>query len=208
MTVAQESLPARLRTTPQQARSQARINDALAAAMQLLETEGPDAITTTRVATAAGMAVGSVYRYFPDRDAILYALAARYLDDFTELVEGMVELAGTETWDDPVGLLIDATAEVYRTRPGMRALWFRVHHSEELLEQDRAHTRLMGKALERIIVAQRIPYVGDLESACYACLLVTDVLMKEAFRENPDGDPGLLEQTKAILRAYLQSATR
>src|SRR5260221_3584124 len=98
MSVAPESTVARLRTSPQQARSQARIDAALDAATRLLEREGADCVTTTRVATEAGMAVGSVYRYFPDKAAILDTLWARYLDEFGELMEDLGARAELETW--------------------------------------------------------------------------------------------------------------
>jgi AcrR family transcriptional regulator len=51
----------------------------LKAADRLLAAEGTDALTTTRVAAEAGVSIGALYQYLPDRDAILHALADRYL---------------------------------------------------------------------------------------------------------------------------------
>src|SRR3954453_10965883 len=111
----------RLRRVPRQARSRARLQRMLDAADELLATEGAEALTTTRVAGAAGVSVGSLYQYLPDKEAIVEALAGRYLTEFEGLME---ELAERAPLADPVGTLIDAFAQRYRDRPGYRALWF------------------------------------------------------------------------------------
>ena len=65
------------RKTPRQQRSQATVGYIVDAARQLLYEEGAEAVTTRRVAERSGVAVGSLYQYFPNRDAIL-ALPSRF----------------------------------------------------------------------------------------------------------------------------------
>jgi AcrR family transcriptional regulator len=202
MSVAPES-PARLRTNPQQARSQARIDAALDAAVRLLEREGLEAVTTTRVATEAGMAVGSVYRYFPDRAAILDTLWARYLREFGLLMDELNARATVETWDDPVGLVIDAFVDFYRGKPALRAIWFGSRLSEDTMAADRQQDLTMAEGLETLVRAQGLPATPRLKTQALACVLICDALLKESFRNDPQGDPELLEETKQILRAYL-----
>src|ERR1700730_9765898 len=84
-------LEAKLRHVPIQARSRERLRLVLDAADRVLADEGPGAFTTTRLAEAAGIPVGSVYRYFPDKQAIVEALALRYWSDFEDLVAGVHE---------------------------------------------------------------------------------------------------------------------
>jgi AcrR family transcriptional regulator len=203
MSVAPESTAARLRTNPQQARSQARIDAALDAATRILEREGPDGVTTTRVAAEANMAVGSVYRYFPDRAAILDTLWSRYLGDFGRLMDELGARAEVEAWDDPVGLVIDAFADFYRDKPALRAIWFGSRLSDDVMAADRQQDLAMAAGLERLLVAQGLPVSDRLKTQAYACVLMCDALLKEAFRSDPLGDPKLLEETKTILRAYL-----
>jgi AcrR family transcriptional regulator len=203
MSVAPETTAARLRTSPQQARSQARIDAALDAAIRLLEREGAESVTTTRVATEAGMAVGSVYRYFPDRSAILDTLWARYLGEFGELMDGLGARAEVETWDDPVGLVIDEFVAFYRGKPALRAIWFGTRLSDDVMQADRQQDLAMAAGLQRLILAQGLPVSDRIETQAYACVLICDSLLKEAFRNDPLGEPGLLEETKTILRAYL-----
>jgi len=203
MSVAPDSTAARLRTSPQQARSQARIDAALAAAVRILEREGAESVTTTRVAAEANMAVGSVYRYFPDKAAILDTLWSRYLDDFGQLMDELGTRAEVETWDDPVGLVIDAFVEFYRDKPALRAIWFGTRLSDDVMDADRQQDLAMAAGLERLVLAQGIPASPRLKTQAYACVLICDSLLKEAFRNDPNGEPGLLEETKSILRAYL-----
>jgi AcrR family transcriptional regulator len=63
------------RKTPRQQRSQAKVSFIVEAARQILYEEGVDAVTTRRVAERSGVAVGSLYQYFPNRDSIIAHLA-------------------------------------------------------------------------------------------------------------------------------------
>ncbi|MCF8480199.1 MAG: TetR/AcrR family transcriptional regulator [Rhodospirillum sp.] len=57
------------------------------ATIQVLVTDGPRRLTTTRVAERAGVSVGTMYQYFPHKQALFYALNERYLDSLAEKVE-------------------------------------------------------------------------------------------------------------------------
>ena len=65
------------RKKPQQARAQQTVNAILEATIQVLEREGPEAATTTRIAEVAGVSVGTLYQYFSHRDAIFDGLQER-----------------------------------------------------------------------------------------------------------------------------------
>jgi len=77
----------RPRKSPVQARSAATIDALHIAAVQVLTREGLDLCTTTRIAARAGMSVGSLYQYYPNRDALLAAVLERHLDDVARTVE-------------------------------------------------------------------------------------------------------------------------
>lgn len=66
------------RRTPRQARSQRTVDAIVFAASQILRSEGVGAITTDRVARAAGVSIGSLYQYFANKEAILAELRARH----------------------------------------------------------------------------------------------------------------------------------
>src|SRR5204863_317839 len=85
-----------------------RLRRLLDTAEQVLASEGAEALTTTRVAEAAGVSVGSLYQYLPDKGAIVQALARRYLADFEGLMGELERDAGRggKGWDDPVGVRV------------------------------------------------------------------------------------------------------
>src|SRR5258707_8531846 len=89
------------RRAPQQERSRRRVEDVLAAADALLAAEGADALSTTRVAAAAGISIGSLYQWFPNKESILEALALRYVDDFTTLARELADRAAEQPFADP-----------------------------------------------------------------------------------------------------------
>src|SRR5471032_2900418 len=75
------------RKSPVQARSAASVAALHTAAIQVLTREGLSRCTTTRVAERAGMSVGSLYQYYPNRDALLAAVLEKHLVHVAETVE-------------------------------------------------------------------------------------------------------------------------
>ncbi len=122
------SPPAHLtpRKMPRQARAAATLDAIFEAAIQVLIVDGPLRLTTTRVAERAGVSVGSMYQYFPHKQALFYALNARYLDALAEKVEAtcrtqagmpisaMIEALVTTYWDAKTERA-DVTRALYRS---------------------------------------------------------------------------------------------
>jgi AcrR family transcriptional regulator len=77
MPIRPRKIAAAPRNAPRQARAQATVTAILEATIRILEREGMDAATTTRIAEVAGVSVGTLYQYFAHRDAILDALQDR-----------------------------------------------------------------------------------------------------------------------------------
>ena len=75
------------RKSPVQARSTASVNAILEATIQVLLQVGKERLTTTRVALRAGVSVGTLYQYFPNKSAVLQAALKRHLDEVASAVE-------------------------------------------------------------------------------------------------------------------------
>ncbi len=75
------------RKTPRQARATATLDAMFEATIQVLVSDGPHRLTTTRVAQRAGVSVGTMYQYFPHKQALFYALNEQYLDVLAAKVE-------------------------------------------------------------------------------------------------------------------------
>jgi len=82
------------RKRPQQARSSELVATILEAAVQVLAKQGAQRFTTARVAEKAGVSVGSLYQYFPNKAAILFRLQSDEWRQTGELLRGILEDAG------------------------------------------------------------------------------------------------------------------
>ena len=75
------NMNATVRRTPVQERSNETVHQILKAASELLATEPLEQLTTSRVAQAAGVSVGGLYRFFPDKQSIIDAIAVKHVED-------------------------------------------------------------------------------------------------------------------------------
>ena len=102
---------------PVQARAEKRRASLLDAAARILEREGYAAVTTNAIAREAKTAVGTVYDYFPDKEALLVALLARYRVRLHEAVLPVV-VDGPSDLDALIERGVRAFARFYREEPG------------------------------------------------------------------------------------------
>ena len=87
------------RRQPKQARSNDLVNAILEAAVQVLAKEGVRRFTTTRVAERAGVSVGSVYQYFPNKASILFRLQSDEWQQTTQMLSGILQDASKPPMD-------------------------------------------------------------------------------------------------------------
>ncbi|MCE9524383.1 MAG: TetR/AcrR family transcriptional regulator [Alphaproteobacteria bacterium] len=99
--------PASPRKMPEQDRSRATVDVIVDAAARILVKDGYDAFTTNRVAEKAGVSIGSLYQYFPNKDALLSELMRRHTTDLEKGIEAMVARAA----DAPLAEVIRAAVE-------------------------------------------------------------------------------------------------
>ncbi len=108
------------RKPPRQARAHATVNAILQATVQVLDREGLDAATTTRVAEVAGVSVGSLYQYFSHRDAIIDALQDREFDRALSFMrEELADGNLTKKPRDTVTGVVRGLAKLYGASPGL-----------------------------------------------------------------------------------------
>lgn len=108
-------LPKRLRPrrSPVQERSQLTVDSLVDAAIQIFEQHGYAAGTTARIAERCGISIGSLYQYFPNKDAILVAVALRHLAESEQLLAPLLRAPGDHT--QPLEALIRGWVEAMVT---------------------------------------------------------------------------------------------
>src|SRR5687768_11064848 len=110
------------RKTPLQLRSKATVELILDATVRILDREGPDSATTTRIAEVAGVGIGTLYQYFAHRDAIVDALQDREFERATTFVEGALENADHLSERHVARRIIQGLCELYATAPALHRL--------------------------------------------------------------------------------------
>src|SRR5215470_7440039 len=191
------------RGEPRQARSRDKLGRILAATAELLQEHRYDELGTRLIAERAGVSVGSLYRFFPDKDSIARALLLGWLDD----VVGFIGWApGGEVPDRPGAILdhlIDSYADFFRRQPGFRNAFYHAQRSPELEQAQRQNDRDLASRLHDLL---RTGYgLSDpaLAARCLIAVEVADHLLGLAFRDKPDGDATVVEEAKLLLRRYL-----
>jgi len=194
----------RVRRVPQQQRSRDKLRRVMEAADAVLAADGAGALSMARVAQEAGVAVGSIYAYLPDKEAIVEALALTYWTGFAQAVEAVADADALAPSDAPTDVAFDALAACFRDEPGFRALWYGGLRTERVRTETRAVRGEVAGAVARMLAAHRpgAP-AADRVAAAETLVLVGDGLLREAFRRDPAGDPALLAEGRIVLRAYV-----
>ncbi|MFI2233252.1 TetR/AcrR family transcriptional regulator [Nocardia testacea] len=148
------------RKTPRQQRSQFTFDAILDAAARLFQQHGYAATTTNKVAELAGVSIGTLYHYVPNKDALLYALADRHLREATAvlLTETASLRAEGPPLDETVRRLITSVADLHRAQPHTHRLLF-----EQSPRTPEALARL--RELERRLAAEVAYHLRRLEVA-------------------------------------------
>ncbi len=97
------------RKTPVQARSAVTVEAIYEGTFQVLLAVGPDRLTTTRVAERAGVSVGTLYQYFPNKQSLLLSALEKHLDR----VVSAVELACRRNHGQPLSAMIESVVEAF-----------------------------------------------------------------------------------------------
>lgn len=109
----------RLRRTPHQSRAQETVDAILGAARRILVKHGLAALTTNKVAELAGVSIGSLYQYFPNKDSLLAELQQRHMDEGTALaVERMATVADLPP-REAVRAMVSLMIELHRQDPAL-----------------------------------------------------------------------------------------
>jgi AcrR family transcriptional regulator len=183
------------------------VNHILNVADEVFAEMGFEAATTIEIAARAKMSVGSLYRFFPDKAAILKALAGSYLE---QLQEAIAKLHTEEAVHLPLTVYVDRASDAFNQffieHPGFRSVFVHSHGaSSEVLTMQAEVDRQIAKQLAAFY-ALRTPSLKPEE--CELIALVTVAMVSklhvlslsrdEAFQER------VMAEIRKLLLAYLQ----
>ncbi|MFJ9630297.1 TetR family transcriptional regulator [Streptomyces sp. NPDC091280] len=192
-----------LRRAPVQRRSAERLTRILDACADLLDEVGYDALSTRAVAVRAGVPIGSVYRFFGNKRAMADALAQRNLERYTERVTERLRAAGGgEGWRAAVDAVLDEYIAMKRTAPGFSLVDFGNQIPVGSAREEPNH-RVADRLTDLLSGYLAREPDEDLRRTFLIAVETADSLVHLAFRVAPEGDEKVIEETRALLRAYL-----
>ena len=176
----------------------------LDACAELVDEVGYEGLTTTLLAERAEVAIGSVYQFFPDKRAIVQALAMRNMDAYLQALSARFANETFAHWWDGVDAAIDSFIAMHRTVPGFRTLHFGDVVDLHLLDAERDNNAVIAERLAELLVEQfQVVEKGRLRFALQIAVEAADALIKLAFRRDMTGDEEVIGEAKALIREYL-----
>ena len=200
----QES-PVSPRKEPKQDRARATVQAILEATARILTEDGIDGANTNRIAEVAGVSVGSLYQYFPNKDAIILEVAKEHCNEMLGLLAETVQELGDAPIDLAVRTYVRAMLRAHAVDPALhRVLIHQVMHIglDHFHEIDAA-----ANALVRAYLVQHADEITPTNHDVAAFLLVTSVeaITHVAALERPEllASKALEDEVVAFVLRYL-----
>ncbi|MGW0790814.1 TetR/AcrR family transcriptional regulator [Streptomyces sp. NPDC002911] len=196
-----------LRRVPVQQRSADRLARILDAGAALLDETGYEQLSTRAVADRAGVPIGSVYRFFTDKRALVDALAERNLEVYAGRVVARLEVIPEREWRAAIDAVLDEYLAMKRSVPGFALVDFGppAPVTGSVDEVNRLVAGRLAELLSGHLGHGRDGAASDaaLFRTVLVCVQAADALLQLAFRADAAGDPDLIAETRVLLQAYL-----
>jgi AcrR family transcriptional regulator len=201
-----------IRNEPVQARSTARLAALLDAAAQVVHEIGYERLTTAMVAERAGASIGTVYRYFPDRIAVLQSLAARNAERMTDRVLAELRSEAHGDWDSALSAAFGLFVVAFRDEPGFASLRYGDVIDLRPTTEVPAYSVLAGQMFDTLVSRFDLPASDGARAAVEAGVIASDAIAAHAFMLDASGSSTYLElgaaATRALLGEYFGPAAR
>ena len=196
----------RMRRAPQQARGQRRVAIILEAAAQVFAEVGYEAATTNAIAIRANTSIGSLYQFFPNKLAILNALANQHQTKLNTFLTQLSKEDGA-TLQAQISHMIDRVAEYYAANPAFQPMFYMSQSSKELALVANQTGELLMNYISRLL-RDLLPTLEREESDLYATVIV--YMMRALIPVSElDYEPRrerVIPQLKRMIFAYLAAS--
>ena len=206
MTSAPSQIVVTPRKKPIQGRSRATVEAVLAAAAHILEDGGLSAFNTNAVAVRAGVSIGSLYQYFPSKDAILAALMEQSLTAFSESLSDAIDGAPGDSLGDDLRFMLQMGLMSHLRRPNLvRLLEGEFQRLESHINKSSSHVAVRGamvRLLERYGAQIRL---GDIQAAAQDVGAIAKALMSMAGERCETDWEAVIERAVRAMLGYLDA---
>jgi len=194
------------RVRPVQQRAKETVDQILDNAAILLDEVGVDAFNTNLLAERAGVAVRSVYRYYPNKLAVIVGLAERQANEWQKLFADLLvpfadpELCAFDAWDDA----LDGYAAFLMQKQGRSAIHRAMMALPQLAELNRRDNDVLADLIVHAFVARGVrPAEAPLKSIARVLLDTSDMAIDEALGRRGRVSVPLFKELKLMHRSYL-----
>lgn len=204
------TVPHRLkpRKTPIQTRSGATVEAIQEATVQVLLAEGLTRLTTTRVAERAGVSVGTLYQYFPNKQALLFTILLRHFEEMADALES-VSIDGSPPLGDLADSIADAYVSVKMARPEVTTALYRVAGAIDQFRLSTSVFKRLEAAVVRVLGNASDASFNDPERVAFTLLSALAGVSRGSFGglASELGVLGRLrEEARLLSRSYLRAA--
>ena len=185
-----------------QVRSSKRLVALLDATADVISDIGYETLTTAMVAERAGASIGTVYRYFPDRIAVLQALISRNRQRAQQAVVDNLQKSSASSVSEAMDVVFNTHLDLFRSEPGFRSL-----RLGDVLDIRPAQTSRTGNAdFAQLVgdeIAQKLTLTLDSRArmALETAVEVMDSLLARAFLRVERGDRAVIDEARRLLHA-------
>lgn len=193
-----------MRTVPRQQRARAAVNRILRATGELLDDAGYDALTTTAVAERADVNIATLYRYFPDKFALIEGLALSIeAERFAKVDPMLAVFAASADWRRDLRGIFDKLLDLRLKRTGVKGLRRALHSAPQLWVAERAG---FGRMVEHWAAAlrTRVPSMTAARAELVATAVMTMLVgMLDWVMAEPSKRRAVTREGGAALERYL-----
>lgn len=199
------------RNRPKQSRSRATVSAILDAMIRVLDQEGYEAATTTRVAEVAGVSIGTLYQYFSNRDAILDGLQDRELSRAWEFMEAVLNQAHRFSERELARTVIRGLLDLYAAAPGLHRVL--VIEGLRVTPPDRVHAfdvRMVSTIRSFLVAGNLRVRRENLDAAAFVIFQSVRATMLARLLEAPANldDDTLVEELTDLIVRYVVDESR
>lgn len=191
------------RSKPSQARSKERVRRILASALELFKQRGIEAASTNDIAGHAGIPIGSLYRYYPNKESIIAALTEQYATDVSKIFASVAKhpMLPYLSWEEVLGLMVDGWADYSRTNGPFTFLYAEV--ANPTLHAQNVHTWQKFTATFVSVLKKRCPSLPDRQALiCFKlCTAAVEMGVEEGYQKA--GGPGMHHEAVSVVAAYM-----
>ncbi len=194
------------RRRPRQARAQATVDAIVKATARVLVDEGYDRASTNRIAQAAGVSIGSLYQYFPSKEALVAALVESHQEGMRARLAAALENERPETLEQRARVLVEALLLAYRVDPRLdHVLCQEVPKVGELEKVYGFEQQLAQVCRSFLFTANESIRAIDVDRAIFLIVNAVPGVIRAAVQGDPEGtgDSRLAGELSDMLVRYL-----